>query len=190
MGESELSKLIASTNQLVAARQALCESLDKTRELGLALSKSENKLKTIGGRLQPIQQAMGPLLDRTESARRFADQIEGALGPAKTVLKKFEELRALEVILMREPKENLEAYLAGVQKLDEGLHFVKMNSGGAIKLLQEAAEAVVRKDAVSKARGNRLAESIALFRSYRAGSNFLTTLYFIADGNYTVVLVA
>lgn len=169
MGETEWSRLVASTNKLIAARQALCESLDKTRELGLALTKSENNLKTISGRLQPIQEAMGPLLDRTESARHFADQIEGALAPAKAVLKKFEELRALEVILMREPKENLEAYLVGVQKLDECLIFVKLNSGGAIKLLQDAAEAVVRKDAVSKARGNRLAESIALLKSYRAG---------------------
>lgn len=175
MGETEWSRLVASTNKLIAARQALCESLDKTRELGLALTKSENNLKTISGRLQPIQEAMGPLLDRTESARHFADQIEGALAPAKAVLKKFEELRALEVILMREPKENLEAYLVGVQKLDECLIFVKLNSGGAIKLLQDAAEAVVRKDAVSKARGNRLAESIALLKSYRAGLHFLIT---------------
>lgn len=169
MGESELSRLVASETKLLAARQALCESLDKARELGLAISKSEKKLKTISGKLQPIQEAMGPLLDWTESARHFTDQMDGALGPAKAVVKKFEELRALEVILMREPKENLDAYLAGVQQLDECLNFVKLNSGSAIKLSLEAAEAVIRKDAVSKARGNRLAESIALLKTYHAG---------------------
>ena len=188
MGESELSRLVASETKLLAARQALCESLDKARELGLALSKSEKKLKTISGKLQPIQEAMGPLLDWTESARHFTDQMDGALGPAKAVVKKFEELRALEVILMREPKENLDAYLAGVQQLDECLNFVKLNSGSAIKLSLEAAEAVIRKDAVSKARGNRLAESIALLKTYRAGSHSL--FYFTGEGSCVVVLVA
>jgi len=169
MGQSELDRLVASTKQLIAARQALCESLDKTRELGFALSKSDTKLRSISGRLQPIQQAMGPLLDRTESARHFAGQIEGALAPAKAVLKKFEELRALEVTLMREPKDNLDGYLVAVQSLDECISFIKLNSGSATKFLQEAAEAVVRKDAVGKARGQRLAESISLLKSHRAG---------------------
>lgn len=169
MGASEVDRLVASTKQLIAARQALCESLEKTRELGVALSKSDTKLRSISGRLQPIQQAMGPLLDRTENARHFASQIEGALAPARAVLKKFEDLRALEVTLMREPKDNLEAYLLAVQSLDECLSFIKQNSGSATKLLQDAAENVVRKDAVGKARGLRLAEAISLLKSHRAG---------------------
>lgn len=169
MGQSDLDRLVASTKQLIVARQALCESLNKTRELGLALSKSDTKLRSISGRLLPIQEAMGPLLNRTESARNFAVQIEGALTPAKAVLKKFEDLRMLEVTLMREPKDNLEAYLVAVQSLDECISFLKQNSGSSTKLLQDAAEAVVRKDAIGKVRGRRLAESISLLKSHRAG---------------------
>ena len=98
MAEMEMEKLSVSTQQLVAARQALCDALRKTKELGVALDRSESKLRSIGGRLPLLERAMAPLLVQTSSARCLATQIEEAVNPAKLVLKKFEELRALEVI--------------------------------------------------------------------------------------------
>ena len=98
MAEMEMEKLSVSTQQLIGARQALCDALRKTKELGVALDRSESKLRSIGGRLPLLERAMAPLLVQTSSARCVATQIEEAVNPAKLVLKKFEELRALEVI--------------------------------------------------------------------------------------------
>jgi hypothetical protein len=104
-------------NQLIATRQELYQNLNKTRELGSLLDKSELQLQTIGERLPHLKKAMAPLLVQAESVKSVSEWIEESMEPAKNLIKKFDEAHLLEKTLIREPREDLEVYLSTVVKL-------------------------------------------------------------------------
>lgn len=133
------------------------------------LDKSEDKLRTISERLPPLEKQMAPLLTKRESVRCLVSQIEEAVAPAKSVLERFDEVHDLEVTLMREPKENLDGYLAAVMQLEDCLGYLQENSGVAIKLLQETVDAVMQTDLADMARVQRLRDSLKVLKAHRAG---------------------
>ncbi|CAK9255924.1 unnamed protein product [Sphagnum jensenii] len=162
-------------NQLIATRQELYQNLNKTRELGSLLDKSELQLQTIGERLPHLKKAMAPLLVQAESVKSVSEWIEESMGPAKNLIKKFDEAHLLEKTLIREPREDFEVYLSTVVKLADLLDYLKLNSRVAIKLLKEAMEVLLQEKSVDKYRVRKVNQSLMTLIHHQSVQEKLVT---------------
>jgi exocyst complex protein 7 len=166
-------------NQLIATRQELYQNLNKTRELGSLLDKSELQLQTFGERLPHLKKAMAPLLVQAESVKSVSEWIEESLGPAKNLIKKFDEAHLLEKTLIREPREDLEVYLSTVVKLADLLDYLKLNSGVAIKFLKEAMEVLLQEKSVDKYHVMKVNQSLMALIHHQSGQQSSCALHLL-----------
>ncbi|XP_030546913.2 exocyst complex component EXO70A1 [Rhodamnia argentea] len=125
---------------LLAARDLLKTSLDKSRALGLELDETSLRLDTVGRRLLSLESALRPVSRKKCTFLAIGDHIDCAIRPADAVLKVFESVRELENSLLASPCSNLSCYLSTVRKLEQALRFLSDNCLLAIQWLQGVIE--------------------------------------------------
>lgn len=155
--------------KLLAARNALCLSLEKSRALGDLLNESNRRLKTVQERLSPVRRALAPLQAQSKVAEGLTKRIDKTLEPAMSVLQMFDVVSKIRVRLMREPKDDFDGYLNALVELEEPLNYLKDNSIVAVKYLQEAVTYLNETGSTDTARLKRLNESLAILKSQQAG---------------------
>ncbi|KAG2243816.1 hypothetical protein Bca52824_094331 [Brassica carinata] len=101
---------------LIAARNSLKSSLEKSKAIGLSLGKPVLALVAVGG------------------------HINRAVGPAAAVLKVLDAVHGLEKSLLSDPKNDLSGYLSVLKRLEEALRFLGENCGLAIQWLEDIVE--------------------------------------------------
>ncbi|KAI3442547.1 Exocyst subunit Exo70 family protein [Psidium guajava] len=129
-----------SVESLVAARDLLKTSLDKSRALGLELDETSLRLDTMDRRLLSLGSAFRPVSRKKCTFLAIGDHIDCAIRPADAVLKVFESVRELENSLLASPCSNLSCYLSTVRKLEQALRFLSDNCLLAIQWLQGVIE--------------------------------------------------
>lgn len=129
-----------SIESLVAARDLLKTSLDKSRVLGLELDGMSLRLETADQRLLSLESAFRPASRKKCTFLAIGDHIDCAIRPADAVLKVYESVRELEHSLLASPCSNLPCYLSTVRKLEQALRFLSDNCLLAIQWLQGVIE--------------------------------------------------
>lgn len=155
--------------KLLAARNALCLSLEKSRALGDSLNESNKRLQTVQERLSPVRRALAPLQAQSKVAEGLTERIDRTLEPAMSVLQMFDVVSKIRVRLMREPKDDFDGYLKALVELEEPLNYLKDNSIVAVKYLQEAVTYLNETGSTDTARLKRLNESLATLKSQQIG---------------------
>ena len=155
--------------QLVAARDTICQYLEKSRALGDMLNESNKRLQNVHERLSPVRRALAPLQAQSKVAEGLSKRIDKTLEPAMSVLQMFDVVKKIRVRLMREPKDDFDGYLNALAELDEPLNYLKENSIVAVKYLQEAVTYLNETGSTDTARLKRLNESLATLKSQQAG---------------------
>uniref|UniRef100_A0A6N2KCD1 Exocyst subunit Exo70 family protein n=1 Tax=Salix viminalis TaxID=40686 RepID=A0A6N2KCD1_SALVM len=122
---------------LIAARESLKLSLEKSKALGFALEKAGPRLDEINHRLSPLEAAVRPIRADKEALIAAGDHINRAIGPAAAVLKVFDAVHGLEKSLLSDPRNNLPGYLSVLKRLEEALRFMGDNCGLAIQWLED-----------------------------------------------------
>ncbi|KAJ6758745.1 EXOCYST COMPLEX PROTEIN EXO70 [Salix koriyanagi] len=122
---------------LIAARESLKLSLEKSKALGFALEKAGPRLDEINQRLPPLEAAVRPIRADKEALIDAGDHINRAIGPAAAVLKVFDAVHGLEKSLLSDPRNNLPWYLSVLKRLEEALRFMGDNCGLAIQWLED-----------------------------------------------------
>lgn len=113
--------------KLLAARNALCLSLEKSRALGDLLNDSNKQLQTVQQHLSSVHRALAPLQAQSKVAEGLTIQIDKTLEPAMSVLQMFDVMNKIRVRLMREPKDDFDAYLNALVELEEPLNYLRDN---------------------------------------------------------------
>lgn len=155
--------------KLLAARNALCLSLEKSRQLGNLLDESNRRLQSVQQRLSPVRRALAPLQQQSMVTEGLAERINKTLEPAMSVLKMFDVVNKIRVRLLREPRDDFDAYLAALMQLEEALDYLKHNSTLAVKWLQEAVTFLNETGSADTARLRRLNESLTTLKAQKTG---------------------
>ncbi|KAJ0008438.1 hypothetical protein Pint_30509 [Pistacia integerrima] len=132
---------VDSIDNLLAARNFLNASLEKSRVLAVALDKTGPRLEEIKGGLSSLEAAFRSTSMRKCSLGVVRDQIDCAIGPAAAVLKVFDGVRELEKSLLSEPCSDLSKYLSIMKQLEEAMIFLAGNCRLSIEWLEGIAEA-------------------------------------------------
>ncbi|CAL9227606.1 unnamed protein product [Arabidopsis halleri] len=125
---------------LIAARKSLKLSLEKSKAIGLALSKTGPRFEEIEQRLPLLEAAVRPIRADGEALKDVGGNINRAVGPAAAVLKVFDAVHGLEKSLLSDPKNDLSSYLSVLKRLEEALKFLGENCGLAIQWLEDIVE--------------------------------------------------
>lgn len=157
--------------KLLAARNALCLSLEKSRQLGNLLDESNRRLQSVQQRLSPVRRALAPLQQQSMVTEGLAERINKTLEPAMSVLKMFDVVNKIRVRLLREPRDDFDAYLAALMQLEEALDYLKHNSTLAVKWLQEAVTFLNETGSADTARLRRLNESLTTLKAQKTGGS-------------------
>lgn len=126
--------------RLIAARTSLKSSLEKSKAIGLALSKTGPRFDEIEQRLPSLEAAVRPIRAEREALVAVGGHINRAVGPAAAVLKVFDAVHGLEKSLLSDPRNDLSGYLAVLKRLEEALKFLGENCGLAIQWLEDIVE--------------------------------------------------
>ncbi|XP_039170630.1 uncharacterized protein LOC120294543 [Eucalyptus grandis] len=122
-----------SIESLVAARDLLKTSLDKSRALGLELDGMSLRLETADQRLLSLESAFRPASRKKCTFLAIGDHIDCAIRPADAVLKVYESVRELE--------HSLNSVVAGVIELleDNGMTNERyvLNLKSSLSILQD-----------------------------------------------------
>ncbi|GLT58298.1 hypothetical protein SLA2020_312010 [Shorea laevis] len=125
---------------LIAARNSLKLSLEKSKALGLALEKAGSRLEEINQRLPSLAAAIRPIRADKDALVAVGGHINRAVGPAAAVLKVFDAVHGLEKSLLSDPRNELPGYLSVLKRLEEALRFLGDNCGLAIQWLEDIVE--------------------------------------------------
>ncbi|KAA8540173.1 hypothetical protein F0562_024264 [Nyssa sinensis] len=125
-----------SIDNLVAAREFLKSSLERSRELAFAIDKSVPRLEEINQSLPSLEAAI-KAIERKCSLFTIRVHIDHAVGPAAAVLKVYDAVHGLEESLLSDPCSNLSRYLSVVKRLEEALKFLTDNCRLVIQWLED-----------------------------------------------------
>ncbi|KAF8110853.1 hypothetical protein N665_0078s0047 [Sinapis alba] len=125
---------------LIAARNSLKSSLEKSKAIGLALGKTSPRFDEIEQRLPSLEAAVRPIRADREALVAVGGHINRAVGPAAAVLKVFDAVHGLEKSLLSDPRNDLSGYLSVLKRLEEALKFLGENCGLAIQWLEDIVE--------------------------------------------------
>lgn len=162
--------------KLLAARSALCQSLEKSRALGKLLDQSDKRLQTVQERLSPVRRALAPLEVQSKVSEGLTQRIDKTLEPAMSVLSMFEVVAKIRVRLLREPRDDFDGYMAAVMQLEDALDYLKENSVVAVQWLEEAVAYLSETGSTDTVRIRRLNESLTTLKSQQAGIYFKSKL--------------
>ncbi|KAG0625152.1 hypothetical protein M758_2G031700 [Ceratodon purpureus] len=155
--------------KLLAARSALCQSLEKSRALGKLLDQSDKRLQTVQERLSPVRRALAPLEEQSKHTEGLAQRIDKTLEPAMSVLSMFDVVSKIRVRLLRDPKDDFDVYMGAVMQLEDAVDYLKQHSVVAVQWLQEAVAYLNETGSTDTVRIRRLNESLATLKSQQAG---------------------
>lgn len=159
--------------KLLAARSALCQSLEKSRALGKLLDQSDKRLQTVQERLSPVRRALAPLEVQSKVTEGLTQRIDKTLEPAMSVLSMFDVVSKIRVRLVREPRDDFDGYMAAVLQLEDAVDYLKQNSIVAIQWLQEAVTFLNETGSTDTPRIKRLNASLETLKSQQAGMECL-----------------
>ncbi|KAG2243815.1 hypothetical protein Bca52824_094330 [Brassica carinata] len=125
---------------LIAARNSLKSSLEKSKAIGLSLGKTGPRFDEIEQRLPSLEAAVRPIRADREALVAVGGHINRAVGPAAAVLKVFDAVHGLEKSLLSDPRNDLSGYLSVLKRLEEALRFLGENCGLAIQWLEDIVE--------------------------------------------------
>jgi len=125
--------------QLVAARNSLHESLEKSREEGGLL---HQRLQNFQGRLSPLRNALAPVDEESKISTEISNRIDRAIESIMAVRKLDDVGQNLRRIIMGEPFLDLDGYLAAIIQLEDALSYHRHESAAAVRSLQEAVNFV------------------------------------------------
>ncbi|XP_073391583.1 exocyst complex component EXO70A1 [Physcomitrium patens] len=167
-------KTVAQASQdglakLLAARSALCQSLEKSRAIGNQLGQSDKRLQTSHERLPSVRKALAPLEGQSKIVEGLAQRINKTLEPAMQVLSMFDVVKKIRVRLMREPRDDFDSYMSALVQLEDAVDYLNENSSVAIKWLQEAVSYLNEAGSTDTVRLDRLNESLTFLKSQQEG---------------------
>lgn len=122
--------------QLLAVRNSLHKSLEKSREVGQLL---HERLQNLQGRLSPVTQALVPVEEESTTLTALSHRVDKATQSVMSVQKSHDVVHKLRSILMTDPASDLNGYLAAVMQLEEAQSYHKHELAAAGRWLQEAA---------------------------------------------------
>ncbi|XP_010929317.2 exocyst complex component EXO70A1 [Elaeis guineensis] len=125
---------------LVAARQSLRASLDKSRALSAALARAGPRLDEIHQRLPSLEASVRPIRAHRDALAAVGGHIDRAVSPAAAVLKVFDAVHGLERPLLSDPDADLPGYLSVLKRLEEALRFLSDNCGLAVQWLDDIVD--------------------------------------------------
>ncbi|XP_059641323.1 exocyst complex component EXO70A1-like [Cornus florida] len=128
---------LGNIENLIAARELLTSSLEKSKHLASAIDKTGRKLEEINQRLPSLEAAIKTLASKC-SLSEIGRHIDPTVGPAAAVLNVFDAVHMLEESLSADPCSNLFRYLSIVKQLEEALKFLTDNCGLVIRWLEDA----------------------------------------------------
>jgi exocyst complex protein 7 len=163
--------------KLLAARSALCQSLEKSRALGQLLDQSDKRLQTVQERLSPVRRALAPLEVQSKVTEELTQRIDQTLEPAMSVLSMFDVVSKIRVRLLREPKDDFDGYMAAILQLEDAVDYLKQHSFVAVKWLQEAVAYLNQTNSTDTLRIRRLTESLATLKSQQAGNHLSHSVF-------------
>lgn len=159
---------VDSIDNLLAARNFLNASLEKSRVLAGALDKTGPRLEEIKTRLSSLEAAFKSIPMRKCSLGAVRDQIECAVGPAAAVLRVFDGVQELEKLLLFEPSSDLSKYLSVMKQLEESMRFLAGNCRLAIEWLEGIAEAFDGNSVVDNQYISSLKKCLRILRELQA----------------------
>lgn len=128
-----------SVEKLIAAKNSLKFSLEKTKNLGDSIEKSGPRLDEINQRLPYLEAAVRPIRAQEEALDAVGGHINQAVVPAAAVLRVFDAIHGLEKSLS-DPQSDLPGYLSVLKRLEEALKFLGDNCEMAIQWLDDIVE--------------------------------------------------
>lgn len=120
--------------QLVAARNSLHESLEKSREAGDLL---HERLQYFQGRLSPVRRALAPVDEESKISTELSNRIDKATTSIMGLQKLDDVGRNLRRIILGEPFLDLDGYLAAIIQLEDALSYHRYETAAAVKSLHE-----------------------------------------------------
>ncbi|XP_057949725.1 exocyst complex component EXO70A1-like [Malania oleifera] len=131
---------VEGIQNLVAARNFLKSSLEKSKALASAIEKTGPRLEEIHQRLPALEAAFQPILVQMRALVAVRGHINRAVAPAAAVLKVFDAVHELKNSLLSNPCLDLPEYLTVMNQLEEALKFLAGNCRLAIQWLEDIAE--------------------------------------------------
>ncbi|XP_021761901.1 exocyst complex component EXO70A1-like [Chenopodium quinoa] len=132
-------------DKLLAARQCLKDSLEKSNSLASQIDETKSRLQKINGNLPLLSTELRSTYSRKSTFSAVGEHVDRAFGPVAAVLKIHESVCGLERSLMEGPLGgDITGYLLVVKQFEEALMFLSDNCGLAgqwmediVKLLDE-----------------------------------------------------
>ncbi|KAK2969953.1 hypothetical protein RJ640_008293 [Escallonia rubra] len=134
---------------LLAAREILKSSLEKSRDVASAINKIGPTLEEMNRRLPSLEAAIKLMAGKC-AIYGIREHVDCVLGPAAAVLKVFDAVNELEDSLSaNDPCSDLPGYLSTVKQLEEALKFLTDNCKLLILWLEDAVQFLEDNNAVS-----------------------------------------
>jgi exocyst complex protein 7 len=127
---------------ILAARQALLQSMKEAEEISKSLQKSSLKLLQIEKSTENLEHVMTPLLSQSTEFEHLAGYVDRAIEPADYILEALQSIREMETVLMDDPLKDLQKYAKTMADLEEQLSYIKQNYPTMVEALLGAFHAV------------------------------------------------
>ncbi|KAJ4718746.1 Exocyst subunit Exo70 family protein [Melia azedarach] len=157
-----------SLERLVAVRELLNSSLEKSRALDLGLDKTGQRLDEIKERLPSLEDDFRCLPMQKCSYVAVRNQIDSAIGPAAAVLKVYDAVKELEKSLSSESFSDIFSYLSVMKRLEEAIKFLADNCRLAIQWLEGIAQALEGNVAVNHRYNCSVEKCLRILRQLQA----------------------
>ncbi|KAL3690643.1 hypothetical protein R1sor_004294 [Riccia sorocarpa] len=147
-------------SHLMKARATLMQTLAKTKEVELAISKSGVRLQNMREGLPALQAALKPLEAQALVVNGLEMKIQKAAEPAERVLETFEVVHSLERVLKGDPHRDFGEYLASLSQLEEAQSFLSQRCVPAVQSIKDAVSFLAQSRAADHYRLYRLNERL------------------------------
>ncbi|XP_074289472.1 exocyst complex component EXO70A1-like [Silene latifolia] len=131
MAESDVSKLLA-------ARQCLRKTLEKSKSLAVEIDETGSRLQKINENIPLVSAELKSTYSRKATASAVAQHADQAFGPMSAVLKIYDSVQGIERLLGLGPtKGDIVGYLSLIKQLEGGLKFLSDNCGLAVQWMED-----------------------------------------------------
>ncbi|KMS97218.1 hypothetical protein BVRB_7g177700 [Beta vulgaris subsp. vulgaris] len=124
--------------KLLAARQCLRDSLEKSKSVASHIDETKSTLQKINKNLPLLSTELRSTYTRKSTLCAIREHADRAFGPVAAVLKIYDSVRGLELSLMAGPTGgDIVGYLSVVKQLEEALVFLSDNCGLAVQWMED-----------------------------------------------------
>lgn len=128
-----------SIESLLAARDILKSSLEKSREIAFAIDKTGQRLEEISRGIPSLEASIKTIASKC-ALFPIRVHVDRAVGPAVAVVKIFDVVRELENSISAKSCSDLFDYLYNLKRLEEALRFLTDNCKLVILWLEDVAQ--------------------------------------------------